>query len=565
MTAEVRWPRPAAGLEPAATALLSWLTDPAAPRLCVVTGGPDSGKSLLLAWLAANGTRPEAPPDRAVHAFVPLQGLGTHATVWTLAEQLHTAARTPAQLTAAVTADGRRTVVVLPSLHEAQDPAEVAALVLALAESDGVRVVAEARSGTPLLDAVREVPAAVMDLDDPRWRDAVRNARWREHEASALPPRRSSRPTAPFRSDDPEAVCAVDPYEVTAVYEADPDPRGGLRTAWLRAGRALLREQSPAERALVLLCALGDDADPRHAPALERLAEGASWRPLWRRVTGDALPPWPGPALALTAGSGPLVGHAVVGDHEGVLRVISLTDGSPTGRFARRIASQPASVVSLRDGTVWALDVNGVLHAQRWEPTRRRATGLAALLEADATHPTDAAAARLERHLTSVPATTLAAVGALAGVGHEDGTVGLSLLEPDKDEVAPEQVVLHTGPVTALALLPLGDDRPAGCPPALLYSGGADGQVRAWAPGAEVLATPVARRPCPVTALTVILTPSGPAPVIAWGDGRIDLLHPSSDGDRSLHLGAEVNAMASTPDGALLVGTDQALLCLVPR
>jgi hypothetical protein len=81
----------------------------------------------------------------------------------------------------------------------------------------------------------------------------------------------------------------------------------------------------------------------------------------------------------------------------------------------------------------------------------------------------------------------------------------------------------------------------------------------------DVLATPVARRPCPVTALTVVLGPSGPAPLIAWGDGRVDMIDPSSQGDRSLHVGAPVGALAGTPGGAVLVGTDQALLCLAPR
>jgi hypothetical protein len=73
---EQRWARPGAGREPAAAALLGWLADPAAPALCLVTGGPGSGKSALLGWQAGHGTRPGTVPERRVHAFAPLTGLG---------------------------------------------------------------------------------------------------------------------------------------------------------------------------------------------------------------------------------------------------------------------------------------------------------------------------------------------------------------------------------------------------------------------------------------------------------------------------------------------------------
>ncbi|MDV9192035.1 hypothetical protein R6L23_28165, partial [Streptomyces sp. SR27] len=47
--------RPVTGTEAEATALLGWLTDPEAPRLCLVTGAPGSGKTALLGWLARHG------------------------------------------------------------------------------------------------------------------------------------------------------------------------------------------------------------------------------------------------------------------------------------------------------------------------------------------------------------------------------------------------------------------------------------------------------------------------------------------------------------------------------
>lgn len=82
---ELQWSRPAAGREPAAAALLAWLADAEAPRLCVVTGSAGSGKSGLLAWLIAHGTREGVQRERRVHGFVPLAGQTALTAAWTLA------------------------------------------------------------------------------------------------------------------------------------------------------------------------------------------------------------------------------------------------------------------------------------------------------------------------------------------------------------------------------------------------------------------------------------------------------------------------------------------------
>ncbi|MGQ4419615.1 hypothetical protein ACN6LA_007117, partial [Streptomyces sp. SAS_269] len=83
-----RWSRPASGREPAAAALLSWLGDPRAPGLAVVTGAEGSGKSRLLAWLIGHGTRPGTVSERRVHGFVPLPGQSATTAAWMLGEQL---------------------------------------------------------------------------------------------------------------------------------------------------------------------------------------------------------------------------------------------------------------------------------------------------------------------------------------------------------------------------------------------------------------------------------------------------------------------------------------------
>lgn len=68
------WSPPPAGREPAGVAILEWLRDPHAPRVCVVSGDERCGKSLFLAWLAEQATRPDVVMERRVHGLVPLAG-----------------------------------------------------------------------------------------------------------------------------------------------------------------------------------------------------------------------------------------------------------------------------------------------------------------------------------------------------------------------------------------------------------------------------------------------------------------------------------------------------------
>ncbi|XIG74148.1 hypothetical protein C1N81_12625 [Streptomyces sp. SGAir0957] len=553
------WERPPAGREPAGAALLSWMADPQAPRLCTVTGGAGTGKSQLLAWLIAHGTRPGTPVNRRVHGFVPLTGQTALTTSLMLAQQLSIAARTPGELVAALSDDARRTLIVLPDLHAADSLKEVTELVQRLLELDQVRLIVECRSDTaPQLGAR---PAAVMNLDDPQWTDTARHSAWAASQArqpiTADQAQQASAPVGAVDLSDPAAVCAAaEPWSVTARYERSGEAHGGLRAAWLRAGASLIRDQEPTDRALVLHAALGDDADPRLEGELSALAGDAAWRVRWSRVRGDFTPPWPGPARALAAGRGHLSGALVVADHQDTVRLLKGADATAVGRLPQPVA-QPRAVAVRPDGTALLLDVHGHLHVQRGV-SAPKPTGIAALLD---TEPSleerllDAVGNRLK----GVPATALACCETVIAVGDTEGAVLGFFAE--EGGWSPRSVPLHEGAVTALAVVDLPDAHADAAVP-LLYSGGADGRVRAWRTDAEPLPTAVAARRAPVTSLAVGHTDVGLALAIGWSDGLVEHRFLETAAVRTFRPGASVSALALLSDGGLVVGTDEALLCL---
>ncbi|MEW2257548.1 hypothetical protein [Streptomyces sp. NPDC047869] len=562
---EEKWGRPAAGREPAAAALLAWLADPDAPRLCLVTGGAGCGKSTLLAWLVGHGTRPGGRPERRVHGFVPLAGESALTATWTLAGQLLLAARTPGELVDALAADGRRTVLVLPDLHAADDPATVTELVLELLKLDHVRLVVEARDGS---EPARGLPAtrpAVLNLDEPRWTDPERYAVWAARRPAARPAGHEAGPQSPpVDLDDPAAVCAADPWQVSRRYERSGHGHGGLRAAWMRAGASLTHEgTSPAMRALVLLSALGDDADPRLPGGLAQLSGGTGWQVVWRRVRGDVRPPWPGPARALAAGPGELAGKTLVADHQGTVRLLNEADAAPAGRLPEPVR-QPRALAAMPDGTALVLDALGAVRGLR-APSAPGPSGLTALLD-DGPTP-------VERLLTAVaaqlpgPSTALSCAGGLLAVADGSGEVH-ALVQPDGEaEPRSHTAAPHRGAVTALAALrlPASETDAPGAPGVpLIYSGGADGTVRVWGPGADPLPSPVRSRSCPVTALAAGVTDSGPVLAIGWADGLVEHHHLDDGTVRAFRPGPPVHALAVTPTGLVHIGTDESLVTLRP-
>ncbi|MFE6103797.1 WD40 repeat domain-containing protein [Streptomyces laurentii] len=522
---------------PGAAALLGWLTNPDAPRLCLVTGGTG-----LLDWLARYGPR-DAGRRRTVRALVPLAGRSALGTAWAVADHLGIVAPSPAAVVRALATseNGRaaRTVLLLPALHDAAEPEAVATLLAELARLGRVRLVVEARPGTPEYEVLARGRVTVVDADadgdgdeggvegtvDAGGADAGRD----DGAEAGCPV-----PVSPIDLSDPAAVCAADPVTVTTGYVRDPwDDHGGLRAAWMRAGQALCAAPRPADRALGLLALLGDGADPRLRPALAELAAGSPWTTRWSRVTGDVAPPWPGPVAALAAPDGMLL----VADLGGTVRLLAAADARPLGRLDHPVGGRVTALAPAPDGTVLLLDERGRLHTV---PGREpRAPYLHRL--------TEAVTATLTRH----PGTALAAIAGSVVVGDRLGSVhafGLTGLH---------QAALHSGRVTAVAAVE--SETPFVC------SGGSDGAVRLWTPGRDPEPDALRRRPSPVVALSAAETPHGPVVAAAWGDGTVEL-HRLERRDRvGFRPGPGVRAVAVTPDGGLVVGMDEALVCVALR
>jgi hypothetical protein len=164
--------------------LVTWLSDPDADhRARVVTGGPGSGKSAVLArlvTLAEPQTRATAPLLRAPAGTVPPEGgidVAVHARNKTLAEVVAALAAgigaqvtTPEELLQALAARPRRRVVVIDALDEASVPEELTGGLLQplldQAPVSGLRLLVGTR--WPLVRTLGP-RTVVVDLDDPAY------------------------------------------------------------------------------------------------------------------------------------------------------------------------------------------------------------------------------------------------------------------------------------------------------------------------------------------------------------------------------------------------------------
>ncbi|WP_329028468.1 ATP-binding protein [Streptomyces sp. NBC_00690] len=544
------WERPVAGREPAAAALLGWLADPQAPRICVVSGSPGCGKTTLLAWLVRHASQADVPAERAVHAVVPGGTDDVRSVVWAVAEQLGAVARAPGELVAVLAADRRRTVIVLPDVRAAA----VAELAVALADLTHLRLVVEASTGSTAHQFLTSgAGVAELDLDLPQWRDEQRYRQWRAakpHDDAAA----DATPPVTVDLADPAALCAADPWAVTAACEALSDTdTAEVRAGWIRAGQSLQWDQSPASRALVLLAALGEGADEQVRGVLAALAEGMPWRVEWGRHKGDRTPPWPGPVAALALVVGAVDPCVLAADPFGVVRKVGLDDAKAEGRRGTT-GGQLNAICALPDGTVLVLDDVGAVRAHPWGP--RPVAGLAALLDEGPT-----ATNALIEALPPVAGTALAwAAGPAAGVvavGDTEGTVHAV-------GKAANAVRLHQGRVTALAGIGLPTSNQGTLIP-LFYSGGEDGTVRAWAPGSDPMPSPLVRRPFPVVALSAAPAGDGAAVAVAWADGLVQLLLDGPVPVREFRPGAPVRALTLAADLSLVIGLDESLIRLTPR
>ncbi|MEU9064997.1 hypothetical protein AB0D13_40765 [Streptomyces sp. NPDC048430] len=500
-----------------------------------------------------HGSRSEAPAERAVHAVAPSAGQSLRGTVWTLADQLGIVARAPGELVAALKHDPRRTVIVLPDLHT-EDVAELALDLVALPH---VRLIVESRSQSPAHRLLSAAACAELDLDLEQWRDQQRYEQWQ----AAMPDSHDTAAPRPVNAaddldlSDPVALCEADPWQVTAAYDRDAGhEHGGLRAAWLQVGQALCREQRLASRALHLLTALGDGADPRIAPALRVTAAAADWRMAWSRARGDMTPPWPGPVTTLAVGTGPLADSVIVAASGGMVKAVRLADAGAQGRLPP-ISFQPVAMTVLPDGAMLMLDENGHIEAESGWATPAAESGLAGLLDQSPTS-TQRLLDILRGHTgTALTHTAGNDLGTL-GLGDATGTVRAF------GEIS-DTAGLHDGPVNSLTALnlPLGD----GVTVPLIYSGGADGTVRTWSPGSAPMTGPVLQRPCPVVSLDSAVTHNGPAIVVAWGDNTVEYIHWDSGVQHTFRPGPPVRAVALDENGRVLIGMDESLISLIPR
>ncbi|MET9438730.1 hypothetical protein [Streptomyces sp. NPDC006551] len=574
---KIRLPRPGAGREPAASALLAWLTDPRAPRVCVLTGPTGAGKSHLLAWLVNHGEASASAGSRwRVHAVAPLAGgVSVRGAAWLLADDLGAVARAPAELLNILARDTRPTVLVVSDLHEAAAPdALLDQLLLPIARLSHVKLIIESRTAEPctalLLDARPD--SAVMDLAESQWTDPDGFRAW----AATAVPGRSAAPAdaypvpgrvvghvpaprvPPVSASTVDAMLEADPYAVTAALEQDErtgEPAGDLRRAWLRAGQALCVAATPSARALTLLAALDDSADPVLRQRLAAVADPEPWRVIAVR-SREATTRWAGPVAALAPGRGELAGTVLSADHLGEVHVLDSGDGSVRGRLPGGERRPARSVFCLPEGTVAVLDDwGGIGLVHRAKPA---VTGLGSLV-APEPDPWEALRAAMLSAAADLSAETeLTVATALPdGVAFGDARGRVHVLTRDNATSGPVSRTLHDGPVQALTAHALGADGPT-----LLHSGGQDGRVRAWGPSAEPLADAVRERTVPVSALS-----SGPEPdalAVAWADGHVE--HTALDSGRRIAFrpGPPVRALWCA-GGRLAVGMDEAIVLMEAR
>ncbi len=586
MTEEGQWIPPLrAGRRPAGLALLGWLEDRRAPRLCRVSGGPGSGKSHLLAWLAAAGTHGRTPQGRRIQVVVPATGYSPRALVWSIGSQLGVVAGSAPELLAALAEDGRPTVICLPELNRAADPARlVSQLLHPLLEMPQVRLLVEAATGSPEAEALARsaVPGpAVLDLDDPQWTDRARFDRWclkevadpaaypnpgaalgrsTEPEPQGLAELAARIPANPDGSPDllgagPELLSAfwtaaareghagrlqadplllalAGPVAVTAALE---DEDSVVARAWQAAGPALIDQASPADRAATLRTRLlgSDEAAAARLAAVPGpwAGEWALWQP-----AGDA---WPGPVTALAVGHGPYAGQLLAADPAGEVRTLAAATGHPQGRLVVNGPKPLRALAATAGGTVVLLDARG---GTELLPPAQPAPGLDP-------YALDGALAAL-RDAAGAELSALAAAPDLPGAPPAVGDVSGAVHWAEGGAVLSER--LHDGPVTALgAAAAFGAGASAqGFP--VLVSGGFDGAVRLWGPGTEPMAEAADRRGCPVTAVAVAVGPAGPVVAAAWADGHVRVRRLADpDGVRNLRLGSAVWSLALA--GELLV------------
>ncbi|MFH8757931.1 hypothetical protein [Streptomyces atroolivaceus] len=209
----------------------------------------------------------------------------------------------------------------------------------------------------------------------------------------------------------------------------------------------------------------------------------------------------------------------------------------------------------LADGTMLLLDETGNVHAETTRVARPTGSGIAGLLDDS---PTD-----LQRLLAAVQEYTGTVLASATGSGPEIVALGDHNGFVRTIGGIADSASLHTGPVHALAALSMPLDDKTAIP--LIYSGGADGCVRAWSPGHAAMAASLLHRSSPVVCLDAAITESGPCIVVAWGDGVVQHIQWDTGAQHMFRPGPPVRAVALDRNGRVFIGMDEALACLTPR
>ncbi|KJK55542.1 WD40 repeat domain-containing protein [Saccharothrix sp. ST-888] len=567
--AERRMPPLGAGRRAAGLALLGWLDDERAPRLCRIIGSPGAGKSHLLAWLVRGCTMGTTPSGQRIHGVVPAAGLSLRGAVWTLGQQFNLVAHSPGELLAAIGRDDRRTVICVPEFDRAAEPGRlVSELLNPLLEMPHVRLLVEA-SQTPGFEAVPE--PAVLDLDEPRWTDREQFASWCAEagaDGGGYPsPGRAlgESPTAedvaalvsriPAAADGSRDLRAADEELLTKLWEvagraADLGPLATdpvlyalarptavttavegrddiLARAWQAAGPGLIDEPDPGVRAAVLRTRLLG-VDDKAAAALTDVPGG--WTTRWVS--------WGRGAVEMAAaGPGPYTSQLLVADRDGTVRTYDSGTGRRTGVVVVPGPKPLRGLAVTSGGTVVLLDSwggTGLLAPDQSWP------GLEPHQLTEAIEAIREGAAEL---------TTVAAVGRLPGAAPAFGDAAGAVHWAEPDEILSAQ--LHQGPVTALAAVALGGGLSEPDLP-LLLSGGLDGTVQLWGPASEPMSEASDRRDCPVTAVAAGATAAGALVAAAWSDGLVRVRDlGGAGGVLDIRPGSEIWSMALI--GTLLV------------
>ncbi|MEY9943518.1 hypothetical protein [Kitasatospora sp. GAS1066B] len=565
------WPPlvgPAAALVPA---LLDWAArqDGAAPRLCLITGGPGAGKSHLLAWLLAGS---DSDPRTTVHATVPAGGQIAQTVAWELGHQLGYGPLSPEDLIARVAADPRPLRLLLPDLHHAgRGPADlptarpqdvVERLVAPLLALPHVRAAVEVGQ----LDLLPAQGALTLDLGPTAYDPTAPEAPGAPGTADPFGTRTDNTPLADWRTapaalreraldralaagtavtllKDPGFLVHGSLAAITATLGDERLPLPArLRTVWECAAPAL---STPAvtdpERAAILhAAALG--ADPRLAEFLRPLAGSNRWNASWAQPTFRAS------SAALLPAATPAAERLVTVDPLGRVRLHRADDGALIRRVTVDPKLRPTVVAAAAADRLLALDADGILHPLM--------VGEAGSGGAD-TH-------YLALHHNAITVESASnrptAIGSSAGrfvVGDDDGRVHLWSLTTLQS--GPRTNRLHRTAITAVDCAVLPDTGVT-----LLVSAGLDGTVRLWdsASGAA-MPEPVERRTTAVpTALALAETAAGPVLAVAWSDQRLHLWQLFEGRLTPLPLLHPATALALRGDATLIVAGERGATAL---